>query len=112
YGNALAGLATNNANNVANMQANQGNAIGNIEIGQGNTQAQLAQNYGNALAGGDLYAANNTDPWAQGIMAGAQMYMGGGSNWGSVLGGAQQAPAQNAGSQATFNRNLNNAMYF
>ena len=55
---------------LADQEANRRQAIANIEIGQAAQQSQLAQNLGQAQAGGAAFRATNQSPLIQGLTAG------------------------------------------
>jgi hypothetical protein len=97
-----AGAAQSTMQNIADLYANEGTNIGNVYVGAGSQQAQLAQNLGAARAGADIYAAQNTPAWAQGLQSGMAAYgaMGGGGMGGgfaSLFGGGGGAGATSAG---------------
>lgn len=81
---------------LADLFANEGTAKANTYVGAGSEQTQLAQNLGAARAGGDLYAAQNSPAWAQGLQAGLGAYNAAGGNFSSLF-----APSsQNAGASS------------
>ncbi len=85
---------------LADLFANEGTAKANTYVGAGSEQTQLAQNLGAARAGGDIYAAQNSPAWAQGLQAGLGAYnaAGGTTNFSSLF---NRAPAgQNAGASS------------
>jgi hypothetical protein len=90
-----AGSAQSTMQNLADLFANEGTATANVYTGAGTEQAQLAKNLGAAKAGGDVYAAQTTPAWMQGLQAGVGAYGAAGGampNFGSLFGGSGSAP--------------------
>ncbi len=79
--NAQAGLASGTQQGIAQLLANQGITTANTYVGAGSEQSQLAQNLGNAQAGGAVYAAQNTPAWAQALTGGLGAYTAAGGNF-------------------------------
>lgn len=84
---ALAGMSMDEARQLAQLQANQGTTSANTLIGQGSQQAQLAQNRGAALAGADVFRAQQTPALVQALQSGLGAYGAAGGTF-----GAQQQP--------------------
>lgn len=98
-----ANLLTGTAQNKSQLFANEGVTAGNVYVGAGSEQTQLAQNLGVARSGGDLYAAQNSPAWAQGLSAGLGTYTGMGGGFGAGGYGGMSRPAiqsQNAGASS------------
>lgn len=84
---ALAGMDMDEASQLAQLQANQGTTSGNVIIGQGSQQAQLSQNRGAALAGADVFKAQQTPPVIQALQGGLSAFGAAGGSFGNLLGG-------------------------
>ncbi|MBK8187760.1 MAG: hypothetical protein IPK77_11260 [Cellvibrio sp.] len=77
-----ANLATGTQQGLGQLFAGEGTTAGNILVGAGSEQSQLAQNLGVAQSGGQLYAAQNSPAWAQGLQSGLSTYTGMGGTFG------------------------------